>query len=361
MDQALAETFNASRSFADKSVRSLCYAPHTSLYFDTQGRVRVCCHNSTYVLGDARTETLDEMWRGKRLQILRDDLERMRFGPGCGFCARQTEDGWLANAAMRRFDTLPVPQPNPDWPQQMEFSISNSCNLECVMCAGNWSSAIRARREKLPPMTMAYSDEFIDSLQPFLPHLKRAKFLGGEPFLIREYYRIWDMMVVQGLAVPCHVTTNGTQYNAKIEKVIDALPFSFSVSLDGATKQTVERIRVNAVYEEQIENLRRFRDYTRERKTSLSLTYCFMRINWHELGDYCLFADEWDCPVGVNSVVNPPEFGVYNLPVEELHKILEAMERQDARIGHLLKRNRGVWQAELDRLRRRCGAVITAL
>jgi sulfatase maturation enzyme AslB (radical SAM superfamily) len=57
-------------------------------------------------------------------------------------------------------------------------------------------------------------------------------------------------MIAEGLATPCHITTNGTQYNSSIERIMDALPMSFAVSLDGATKETVESIRVNANYEE---------------------------------------------------------------------------------------------------------------
>jgi molybdenum cofactor biosynthesis enzyme MoaA len=255
---------------------------------------------------------------------------------------------------MRRFDDFEIPSPVPEWPQEMEFSISNACNLECIVCRGEHSSAIRAHREKRPPLPRLYTDEFLDSLQPYLPHLRQAKFLGGEPFLVVEYFRLWDTMIAEGLATPCHITTNGTQYNSRIERIMDALPMSFAVSLDGATKETVESIRVNANYEEQLQILKRFREYTLQRGTGLSLTFCFMRQNWHEFGDYCLFADAWGCEVGVNTVTHPPEFGVYTLPLEELRKILKGMEAQASRLDSLLKRNRAIWFAEFDRVRLMC-------
>jgi hypothetical protein len=135
---------------------------------------------------------------------------------------------------------------------------------------------------------------------------------------------------------------------------MQTLDFSFAVSLDGATKETVENIRVNANFEEQLAILKWLRDYTRERGTDLSLTFCFMRQNWHEFGEFCLFADEWGCNVGVNTVNKPPEFSVNNLPAEELRKIVNAMEAQAERLDSLLKRNRIAWFAELERLRRKC-------
>lgn len=351
MDSEIAAQYDATRNLSKKAVRSLCYAPFASLYFDYAGRVRVCCHNSQYVLGNAQRDTIDDMWRGARIKLIRSALAAYEFGPGCQFCENQTQGGWFANASMRRFDEFEVLSPDPEWPQQMEFSISNACNLECIMCRGEHSSAIRAHREKRPPLPRLYSDEFLDSLRPYLPHLRRAKFLGGEPFLVTEYFRLWDAMIAEGLAIPCHITTNGTQYNSRIERIMGALPMSFAVSLDGATKETVESIRVNANYDDQLLILKRFRDYTTERGTDLSLTFCFMRQNWQEFGDYCLFADKWGCTVGVNTVVNPPQFGIYNMPPEDLRRVFEGMEAQAGTLDSLLKRNRAIWFAEFDRVR----------
>ena len=126
--------------------------------------------------------------------------------------------------------------------------------------------------------------------------------------------------------------------------------------MDGATRETVESIRVNAKYDQVIANARRFRDYAKERKTSFSLTFCLMRQNWHEFGDYCLLADSWDCAVGINTVINPPEFGIYTLPPEELRKILTAMEQQAPHLEGSLKKNHAVWFGELDRIRARCSS-----
>ena len=353
MDQSALAAYDQKRNFADKAVRALCYAPYTSMYFDFRGDVRVCCHNWAFPAGNILKESIDEIWQGARIKALRGAMKRYEFGPGCEFCQAQTAETF-ANAVMRRYDRFPVEDESPEWPQQMEFSISNVCNLECIMCRGMWSSAIRARREKLPPLPRLYGDAFFESLWKYLPHVKQLKFLGGEPFLIAEYYKMWERMIADGVAPPCHVTTNGTQYNDRIERVLDRIPFGFAVSMDGATQSTVESIRVNAKYEEVMENARRFRDHARARGTSFSLTFCLMRQNWHEFGDYCLLADSWDCSVGLNTVVQPPEFGIYTLPVAELRKILGALEAQAPRLDKELKRNRAMWFGELERIRARC-------
>lgn len=353
MTPATLAAYDQTRDFSDKAVRALCYAPHSNLYFDNFGVVRVCCFNVKFPAGSILKNTIDEIWQSAQIKILRDSLKNYQFGPGCDFCEFRSAETF-ANVSMRRFDEFPVPAENPLWPQQMEFSISNVCNLECIMCRGLWSSAIRSRREKLPPLARLYGDAFFESLWKYLPHLKRMRFLGGEPFLISEYYRLWDRMIAESLAIPCHVTTNGTQHGAGVERVLEQVPMSFAVSLDAATKQTYESIRVNAKYDEVMENTRRFRDYAKARKTSFCLTFCLMRQNWHEFGDFCLLADSWDCPIWINTVVQPPEFGIYTLPPDELRKVLDGLEAQAARMESSLKKNRGMWLGELERIRAKC-------
>lgn len=349
--------YDSTRSFAGKAIRSLCYAPFTSLYFDTQGSVRACCHNSKYPVGNILHQSIDEIWQGARISVLRQELANYRFGPGCGFCEFQTSEGCVTNAAMRKFDEFSVASDRPLWPQQMEFSISNVCNLECIMCRGLWSSAIRAHREKLAPLPRLYSDDFLMSLRKYLPHLKRAKFLGGEPFLVEEYFRLWQMMIEDSLKTPCHVTTNGTQYNSRIEKILEVIPMGLAVSIDAVRKSTYEEIRINGRYESLLQHLRIFREYTRSKGTSLTFTFCLMRQNWQEFGEFCEFADEWGCPVWVNTVLEPPEFGIYTLPLEELKSVVDSMELQANRFSSSLRKNRAVWFQELERLRRKCSGV----
>ena len=353
--------YDRSRNLTDKPVRSVCYAPHVNLFFDMFGNVRACCWNKEFPVGDARVQTLDEIWSGTEAKILRRAVEAYDFSKGCKFCDMQTADGWTERAVMKAFDRYRVGAPDPQWPRRMEFSISNACNLECVMCNGNFSSAIRSHREKLPPTTKYYSSEFLESVHKYLPHLEQCKFLGGEPFLITEYYRIWEMMVETAPHVACHITTNGTQYNHRVAKFMEKLKFSFAVSLDGATKKTVESIRVNANFEEQMDILKTLRDYTRERRTDLSLTYCMMRQNWHEFGEFCLMADSWDCNVGINTVTYPPQFAINTLPLADLRPIVDTMERQAAELEGRLKRNRGVWLAEFQRLQRKARSMQAAL
>jgi radical SAM protein with 4Fe4S-binding SPASM domain len=358
MQPNIIQEYEQTRNVAETSFRSACYAPYTSLYFDVRGNVRVCCHNFRNKVGNITEQSLDEIWNGARIKSIREALLAYDFSQGCEFCEWQLSSRSYASLATRKWDSLAPGSLGPSWPQMMEFSINTTCNLECVMCDGDHSSSIRARREKRSPLSNPYGEDFFEQLRRYLPHLRRTKFLGGEPFLQDGCYRIWEMMMEENTGTSCHVTTNGTVFNVRVERAIEALPFSISISVDGFTKETVERVRVNAQYERVMENVHRFRAYTRARKTSFGLTFCMMRYNWFEFGDFCLFADSLQCSVGINLVRNPPELSLFTLPKSDLEAIVSKMERQAENLLPRLGRNRDIWLGELTRLRQHAlGAV----
>jgi MoaA/NifB/PqqE/SkfB family radical SAM enzyme len=353
MEPEILAAYDAARDFRLKAFRSICYAPHTSLYFSMEGDVRVCCHNWSYPVGNVSRQTIGQIWNGEAVKVIRRTLESSSFVAGCQYCEWQMATGSFVNLSMQKWDELLVQEKDPAWPLQMEFSIGNTCNLECIMCDGKASSAIRSHREKLPPLVSPYSDAFFIELRSYLPHLKKARFLGGEPFLQSECFRIWDMLVEDGMALPCHVTTNGTQYNARVERILEKLPCSISISLDGYRKETIEAIRLNAKYDVLMKNVSLFREYTRRKKTAFGLTYCLMRPNWEEFGDFCLFADSLGCRVFVNAVRRPPHLSLYTLEADELSRIADSLERQAPELIPRLSQNRAIWTGEVERIRAR--------
>lgn len=343
--------YEASRDLSSVPFKSACFAPFVSLTFDTLGVVRACCqHSRHHPLGHIPQQSLDEIWNGPEVAKLREAVRNYDFDLGCGFCKWQVLDGNYQGVFARHYDWL---ADDGAWPRVMEFMIRNTCNLECVMCCGEWSHLIRSRREKAPPLPKVYDDRFFDDLRRYLPHLRLAKFAGGEPFLQNECYRIWNMMTELGLSTHCFVTTNGTVYNSKVQGILDRFPIDLAISMDGVTKETFEQIRVNADFDVFRRNIHRFREYVAKRGTTMNLNICLQRRNWHEFGEFLLFADELDTTAFVCTVTQPASESVYSLPAAELRHVVESLESQRDSIEGKLNRNRAAWDNELARLRHR--------
>lgn len=353
--------YDRHRPLADKPFRAGCYAPYTSLMFDTVGLVRACCVNYAHVLGDLRQARLPDIWRGVRIEQLRRALREYDFGLGCGQCAWKISCGDfdakdLTNSSLvtYKFDRLTVPDDGEFWPRHLEFHVSNVCNLACTTCWGEFSTIIRSRREKLPPLARPYDDRFFEDLAPFLPRLEEAQFLGGEPFLIAEHHRIWDALIEQRLSPRCHTTTNGTLFNERVERVLTSLPMSLSVSMDGATPATFEKLRVNAKFDEVLANLERYRTACGARGGAVGVNMTLSRLNWFEFGDLLLMMDDRGVPVSVSTLWEPRRYSLYTLHPSALREVLDALRRQEARLLPKLTLNRQVWINHLGELTRHC-------
>lgn len=349
------------RPLPHQSFYSGCYAPHTSLYFDQHGDVRACCQNITGSLGNIRTHSIREIWDGSRTAALRSALERDDFSLGCTHCAWQDEQGGTEVRFSRNYDHHVPDGPTPTWPRQMEFALSNGCNLQCEMCTGWNSSAIRAHREKLPPIPIPYGDSFFEELAGFLPHLDSAVILGGEPFIARESLRLLGMLAALEHQPDVLVITNGTQWNKRVESLFQRLPMSIDVSLDAATKETFERIRVGASFDAVLTNLGRYASYARANGRQVGLSFCLMTTNWHEFADVLELAEQLDLDfVSVNIVTAPQRYSLYSLDQPEFRRVVDVLDAHDKRIGASLGRHRGVWDGHLDTLRTRAASASSA-
>lgn len=336
-----------------KPFDSACYAPTTSMYFDQFGNVRACCQNTESLLGNVTLQSIREIWESATTRRMRAALRENDYSEGCGFCQWQVDQGDDKIVFARSYDRLPVTGEHPEWPVQMEFSMTNSCNLQCVMCNGDWSSSIRAHREQRPPLPEVYTDRFFDELAEFLPHLHKASFAGGEPFLGREPLRVLDMLSRLPEPPRVGIITNGTQWTSRVEQICERLPISFVLSLDGITKSTYESIRVGADFDVVMRNLDHFVASAARTGGEVSLTHCLMRPNWHEFSRLLRFAEDRGMEVGMNEVLFPVELSLFQLPPAELRQVVETMERDEGGIAASLDLLRPVWDGQMAALRHR--------
>lgn len=296
----------------------LCYAPFTNLYFGRQGNVLSCCHNRKHIIGTYPQQTIAEIWNGSKLKELRDYVQNNDLTSGCHVCKWDLEQRSFGDVKALHFDSLPVLE---HFPTMMEFELDNTCNLECSMCSGEFSSSIRKNRDHKPPIQSVYDADFADQLDPFIPHIETARFSGGEPFLIDIYYTIWEKFVTLNPDCLLSVQTNGTVLNNRVKNVLERGRFEIGISLDGLQASTFEGIRVNARFDKVMENLEYFADYCRRKNTSFRISVCAMRENWEEIPHYIAFCQKYGAYLQIHNVWFPPASALWNLDPDKLEKI----------------------------------------
>lgn len=319
LDKNLRNEYNRLRQ--PQSHSTFCKAPLTNLYFSWEGIAIACCYNQTFVLGKYPEQTISEIWNSQKISELRKSLSNYDLTKGCTGCLKDIEIRRFDSVNSLRFDSLPISS----YPTMMEFQLTNKCNLECVMCDGFLSSAIRANREKLPSIPEKYDDAFVIQLEEFIPHLKSTTFSGGEPFLIKIYYQIWDRIAVLNPSCDVNVITNGTIYNSRVEDVLNKNRFNITISLDSPNKTTYEKIRKGADFDLVIQNAKKFNTYCRSKGTRFNFNFCPMTNNWEELPAFIQLANEMEATFYLSVVYHPIKLSLATLPKENLEIIIDQL------------------------------------
>ncbi len=331
------EKYNSSRFNTDKSV--VCHAPFVNLNFEQNGNVRACCYNSKHVLGTWPLHKIKDIWQSKQAEDLRQYVLANDLGGGCKECGNMLISENFQGVRARYYDEFTkgnVSETLQRWyekfsgslryPKVMEFELSNECNLECVMCNGYFSSSIRKNREKLPPIKSVYDERFVDELDEFIPHLTDAKFLGGEPFMIDIYLKIWERILTLKPSIRIHITTNGTFLNKRIKDLLEGLNAGIILSIDSVNPDTYKKIRVNGNFDKVMENVVYFRDYTARKKTFLSIAACPITYNWQELPQLLSFCVEKNIALYFNAVFSPAELSLREQSFEYLAEVIRVLE-----------------------------------
>ena len=137
-------------------------------------------------------------------------------------------------------------------PLEAFFEVAARCNLHCQMCAINYDARYQPRSGR-PPL---FSPDLFQKLEPIFPSLVRAYLFGlGEPVVnphLVDYVR-----KLSSYGVEVWFNTNATLIDEKkADQFAEAGVQRITVSIDGATAETYERIRAGATFDAVIRGIR---------------------------------------------------------------------------------------------------------
>ena len=171
----------------------------------------------------------------------------------------------------------------PPLPKFLQLEPVGQCNLRCQMCP------IQFRRDGPPygpPAFMAF-ETFRSVLEEF-EDLEELHLQGlGEPMMHPRFFEMVEYAAARGVSVSTN--SNCTLLNdGRADRCVESGLHDLHISLDGATAETYERIRVRSRFERVVGNVRGL-VAAKERLGSatprLRLVTVLMRQNLHELPD----------------------------------------------------------------------------
>lgn len=328
----------------------VCLAPLKSLRFLPDGNITVCCHNNSWVLGKYPEVSVLDAWNSVNMNSIRKKILKSDFSFGCYEC--------LPDFLNRNFNSVnPIlyenHNSNANFPVILDFKIATECNLECVMCSEYSSSSIRTARSGKTDDNI-FDEGFLRQIEELVPHLKEARFSGGEPFLNKIYYDIWDMLVRLNPDCKISIQTNGTILNDKIKKLLESGEFHINISVDSANPDKYAQIRRNGNFEKLYENIKYFSSYSKNKNILLGITACCMKDNVFDLLGVMELANEFNAKIWYSDVHFPLVNALWVLSSMELKAIvkeLESFKSEHSDSYVMNKHNSIVYLDMIDRIR----------
>jgi MoaA/NifB/PqqE/SkfB family radical SAM enzyme len=180
-------------------------------------------------------------------------------------------------------------QPSPTY---IQLEPVGQCNLRCQMCP------IQFRKDGPPNGPPAFMDfDLFTRIIDGLPHLQELHLQGlGEPMMHPRFADMVAYAARRGITVSTN--SNLTLLNpARAERCVTSGLDTVHVSIDGATPETYEHIRVRAHLDRVLRNVDLLRDARRRlgsARPHLRLVMVLMRQNLHELPDVVRLAHRYE-------------------------------------------------------------------
>ena len=305
--------------------RFLCNAPFCAMSFSIGGWVSPCCRQTNgqdTIIG----KSIAEIWNGNKFKLYRKDIKNNILPDACGHCEDRLINKIYELNPILQFDPFKIKCFGKKDIQTIQLTTSNKCNLKCIMCSEMFSSQFE--QVDTYKQDSIYNDNFYDEIAEYIPNLKELICIGGEPFLINEYYKLWDKVVETNPQCKISVVTNGTILNDKIKEIVEHANFNINLSFEATTKETYEAIRRNANFESVLKNMEYFGSLMKKQGKTLNIPACTLIKNRLEIPDLVRFCNENDYYLTLLTV-NASREGLWNMSSEELKELKNFYEGQN--------------------------------
>jgi radical SAM protein with 4Fe4S-binding SPASM domain len=188
------------------------------------------------------------------------------------------------------------------YPSFLAIEPTINCNLDCVMCQKN--TLRRTKRE------LEFDDfkRIIDKM-PFLRVLNLQGI--GEPFLNKDFFKMIEYAHSKGIRV--YTFSNANLITKKIAKqIIHSSLMELIVSIDGANKQTYEKIRRQASFDKLLNNLKYLFSIRESKKLKISAWVVPNIYNMEEIEEIVKLCNK----IGFDEIVIQSKLSVYSYKKE---------------------------------------------
>ena len=184
--------------------------------------------------------------------------------------------------------------------------LKSKCNARCLHCPGRYNGWID-REDDL-------DEKYIDEAFSFSDDITCFFMMGAEFLFIKNWKKI--SLILKDAYIKPAIGTNGILLTPDtIRFLIDnKICNLLNISLDGGTKETIERVRVNVNYDKLIKNIQYLFSYAYEKKCNFNLNFSFviMKSTYKEFPELIKLMCETKKKINGSSFFPELSFGASN-------------------------------------------------
>jgi len=254
----------------DLKIRNLCPRPKDTVLIDKQGSCYACECTSwlPQSIGNLQIKSLAEIIGSDMHQHLQSSISDGSYR----YC-NEHQCSYIKSDA--------VLHGQPDRIQHLRLAIDDSCNLRCPSCRKDMVFHKQGSAYNLGiRLADRVNDWLHDCQHPIQVHIGS----DGDPFASHVYRHFMEQTPVKD-NIKYSILTNGLlfkEFHARVPHVINNLN-ELGVSIDGATKDTYEKLRLGGKWDKIIEGLESIAEQKQKHNFTFILHFVVQKENYREM------------------------------------------------------------------------------
>jgi len=254
----------------DLKIGNLCPRPKDTVLIDKQGSCYACECTSwlPQSIGNLQIKSLAEIIGSDMHQHLQSSISDGSYR----YC-NEHQCSYIKSDA--------VLHGQPDRIQHLRLAIDDSCNLRCPSCRKDMVFHKQGSAYNLGiRLADRVNDWLHDCQHPIQVHIGS----DGDPFASHVYRHFMEQTPVKD-NIKYSILTNGLlfkEFHARVPHVINNLN-ELGVSIDGATKDTYEKLRLGGKWDKIIEGLESIAEQKQKNNFTFILHFVVQKENYREM------------------------------------------------------------------------------
>ena len=303
INQRLFDHYNINTQ-KDLGIRNRCPRPRDTILIDKQGSCYACECTSwlPQSIGNLQIKSLAEIIGSAMHQHLQASIQDGTYR----YC-NEHQCSYIKSGA--------VLHGQPERIQHLRLAIDDSCNLRCPSCRRHMIFHKEGSAYDLGIRLADRINEWLHSYEhPIQVHIGS----DGDPFA-SHVYRYFMEQTPERENIKYSILTNGLmfkEFHTRVPYVINNLN-ELGVSIDGATQDTYEKLRLGGKWDKINDNLECIAELKQRHNFRFILHFVVQKDNYHEMEDIILLGKKYNADrVWLNKMedwnVNP-NFGDVNI------------------------------------------------